>query len=354
MVEVVLHLHVGLIDGLDDAPGFLAAGVQVARHVHGVEGFEQQRDAVPGGFGGGAPEVGDEGGFAIAPLRPFRHDAGHNVDHAGAKPGRVFERLLEVLAKASFSSGHGAKAPLASFRISRKGVEEDHGDAGIVDPAPHFGHGIGIGRQVFNGLEPRLAGGGEALRHRKLAEHHRYIGGEFRQRRVPWIWRADSVPQGLGLAEKPLIKSGFLWSSHPAQDAVSLTRKEHGIGPASAWAAGEAFRGEGILPSHAPQGAVLHMPVRRSARLSARGRAECPPPEGTDSEPKHQSINASRDFFHGREGILPSLCAEGASLPILGQPAQRHEGRMPSLQKPVRHWRARLPTSSLFRQTARP
>ena len=70
---------------------------------------------------------------------------------------------------------------------------------------------------------------------------------------------------------------------------------------------GRAFRGEGILPSHAPQGAVLHMPVRRSARLSARGRAECPPPEGPDSEPNHRSINMLRDLFHGREGRMPSL-----------------------------------------------
>ena len=70
---------------------------------------------------------------------------------------------------------------------------------------------------------------------------------------------------------------------------------------------GRAFRGEGILPSHAPQGAVLHMPFRRSARLSARGRAECPPPEGPDSEPNHRSINMLRDLFHGREGRMPSL-----------------------------------------------
>ena len=46
------------------------------------------------------------------------------------------------------------------------------------------------------------------------------------------------------------------------------------------------------------------MPVRRSARLSARGRAECPPPEGPDSEPNHQSIKALRSLFHTREGIL--------------------------------------------------
>ena len=68
-----------------------------------------------------------------------------------------------------------------------------------------------------------------------------------------------------------------------------------------------AFRGEGILPSHAPQGAVLHMPVRRSARLSARGRAECPPPEGPDSEPNHRSINMLRDLLHGegRQNAVP-------------------------------------------------
>ena len=149
-----------------------------------------------------------------------------------------------------------------------------------------------------------------------------------------------------------------LWSSHPARDTVSLTRREHGIGPASAWAAGEALRGEGILPSHAPQGAVLHMPVRRSARLSARGRAECPPPEGPDSEPNHRSINMLRDLLHGRERILPSPSMDGSSGPLEGRhsafpkrqrrfPAARHrpqgpsrnprapsarEGRMPSPQ----------------------
>ena len=103
---------------------------------------------------------------------------------------------------------------------------------------------------------------------------------------------------------------------------MSLTRKEHGIGPDSAWAAGEAFRGEGILPSHAPQGAVLHMPVRRSARLSARGRAECPPPEGPDSEPNHRGINALRDLFH--TSLQP---AEDA-----GSPTRREQGQAP------RHW----------------
>ena len=44
------------------------------------------------------------------------------------------------------------------------------------------------------------------------------------------------------------------------------------------------------------------MPVRKSARLSARGRAECPPPEGADSEPNDQSIKALRSLFHTREG----------------------------------------------------
>ena len=114
-----------------------------------------------------------------------------------------------------------------------------------------------------------------------------------------------------------------LWSSHPARDAVSLTRREHGIGRASASAAGEAFRGEGILPSHAPQGAVLHMPVRRCARLSARGRAECPPSEGPDSEPNHRGINMLRNLLHGRERILPSPSMDGSS-------SLQREGTLPS------------------------
>ena len=136
----------------------------------------------------------------------------------------------------------------------------------------------------------------------------------------------DACRMNIHLTSPPDLATGF-WSSHPAQDAVSLTRKEDGIGPASAWAAGEAFRGEGILPSHAPQGAVLHMPVRRSARLSARGRAECPPPEGPDSEPNHGSINMLRDLLHGREGILPSLRAEQARLP--GNPTRQARLRAP-------------------------
>ena len=146
---------------------------------------------------------------------------------------------------------------------------------------------------------------------------------------MPSLRRPVTFSAKKGPSHHPFDEHGpSLWSSHPAQNAASLTRREHGIGPASAWAAGEALRGEGILPSHAPQGAVLHMPVRRSARLSARGRAECPPPVGPDSEPNHRGINMLRNLFHGREGILSSLAACRTSDGLSRPNADRVRGRL--------------------------
>ena len=83
-----------------------------------------------------------------------------------------------------------------------------------------------------------------------------------------------------------------LWSSHPAQDAVSLTRREHAIGPASAWAAGGlSGGGHSALPRAARRGPAHACPQMCAPVGAWEGRM--PSPRGTRlraKSSKHQHV----------------------------------------------------------------
>ena len=125
--------------------------------------------------------------------------------------------------------------------------------------------------------------------------------------------------------------------------------------------------GEGILPSHAPQGALVRRRLGH-ARLAARARARCPRPQGpvatARASPAVTRQPGGRAFClpcaskgalgglrkrragvcewlraatgPGGEGILPSLCAArriGSEAASACAPDGASEGKMPSLPK---------------------
>ena len=82
VAEIEHQPEIFRLDRRQQAGGRADAAEEIAGLVDAVEGFEQQHDVAPGGQIGGAPQIGDEHGFALGGRG---NPAGEHMQHGGAE-----------------------------------------------------------------------------------------------------------------------------------------------------------------------------------------------------------------------------------------------------------------------------
>jgi hypothetical protein len=162
------------------------AAQEEAGHVAGVDGLQQDGDAVGRGQPCGVAHVGDVGGAQGFVAGACGLEAGHHVDARAAQRPGIGDGTVHALGKFRLAAGNAGQAALAGIPVAGRGVEQHLLQAVVLQAPGQWLGGEVVGEQVFDGLEAVARGGREAVEEVQVVVEHGQVGGETGHEAAFW------------------------------------------------------------------------------------------------------------------------------------------------------------------------
>ncbi len=185
VIDVELQKDLPAPDRLDHRHRLVGGVEEIARHVAMVDRLDEEPHPRlrrpfrrPGEVGG--IEAGQGHG-----REPGGGETGHHVDLMAAQCVGVIEGAADAVAELLLAAGETGETPLPRRPVAGGRVEQDLGEARILQPAFDLGRRMVIGEEILDPGEPGPRRRGETLRKRKLLKHHRQIGAKTKHALLP-------------------------------------------------------------------------------------------------------------------------------------------------------------------------